>query len=374
MTGATGERSGPRPPFRVIEAEGTPWQLGETHGREARDLVAGTIDLYRDRFETEANLAWQDVLELAKGISDAIAAYDPPSFEELQGVAAGSGQPLEAIIAINSRTEILALGKATAVPADQECTSAACLPESTLGRHTLIGRNWDQDLRCLDIAVILRLAPAGQPKIVILTEAGILMREGLNEQGLGVTGNSLSSENDGEHALGMPVAVVRRRMLRHSHPVNAAREVFQADRTFSVNHLLAHESGFAISLEASPREVFWVMAEDGLLVHSNHFLSPRSVRIEDRQPSNNVSTLYRHQRVRSLLSDKRGSITVQDIQEAFRDHFGWPHSVCSHPKGDTSSGRTTGTVASVVMDLNDKRMFVAPHPVCQSEYTEYPLT
>lgn len=373
MTLDPSTRFGPRPPFRCVEVQGTPRQMGRIHGSEARDLVQKTISLYRTRFETESGLPWDEVLKLAPSIGAAIAEYDPDSLEEMRGIAEGSGHPFEAIVAINSRSEILALGqRREALHGEQECTSAACLPEITGDGHTLLGRNWDQDLRCLEVALVLKLTPQGYPRAVLLTEAGILMREGVNEAGIGVTGNSLSCEFDGRDVLGMPVAVVRRRMLRHTHGVAAAREVFAAARSFSVNHLLADARGFAIDFESAPNEIFWVMPEGGLLVHSNHFLSPRSVRIEDRGPVNNVSTLYRLERVREILGARRGSIRVEDMQEAFRDHFGHPHSVCSHPK-DPADSRPSGSVASVVMDLDERRLLVAPHPVCVNEYTEYSI-
>src|SRR5690606_2658087 len=276
----------------------SPRRLGLEHGRQAADLIQNSVDLYRARFSAEAGLAWERALELADGIREAIGDFDADLLTEMEGIAEGSGQTVGAIVAINSRTEIMALAGADALPQDDhECTSAACLAEVTADGHTLLGRNWDQDLRLLDNAVVIVVRPDEAPHLVMLTEAGILFRDGVNEAGVSVTGNSLSCEQDGQDVLGMPVSIIRRRMLRHASLAKAAKEVFQAPRSYSINHMLAAAGGGAIALEAAPRDVFWVLPQDGLLVHSNHFLDPRAaVTVRDDGPRKGPSTLYRHLR------------------------------------------------------------------------------
>ena len=371
---------GPRAPFRVIEVTGSPRQLGISHGRQAADLIKASVRIYQDRFRTEGRLSWDRALELSRSIGESIGNYDADLLLEMEGIAEGSGQELGAIVAINSRTEIMALAGADAFPVDgraierNECTSAACLPEVTADGHTLLGRNWDQDLRLLDNAVVVRVRPADGANLIMLTEAGILIRDGVNEAGIGVTGNSLSSEQDGQDVLGMPVSIVRRRMLRHASLARAAGEVFTAPRSYSINHMVAASGGGAIDLEAAPRDVFWVTPQDGLLVHSNHFLDPRAaVTLRDKGPTRGPSTLYRHLRVRQRLAQNKGNVAVSDMQAAFGDHFGWPESVCSHPKGENDL-HPTGTVASIVMDLDARRMHIAPHPACESEWTAYAIS
>lgn len=331
-----------------------------------------SVTIYQDRFRDEAQLPWGRALELSRDIRQAIGDFDADLLTEMEGIAEGSGQEIGAIVAINSRTEIMALAGAAALPDDaHECTSAACLPEATAGGRTLLGRNWDQDLRLLDNAMVVTLRPADGAHLVMLTEAGILCRDGVNEVGLGVTGNSLSCEQDGQDVVGMPVSIIRRRILRHASLAKAAKEVFAAPRSYSANHMMAAAGGGAIDLEAAPREVFWVLPQDGLLVHSNHFLDPRAaVSVRDNGPSKGPSTLYRHLRVRQHLAQNHGSVAVRDLQAAFTDHFGWPESVCSHPKRKNDV-HPTGTVASIVMDLDDRRMYITPHPACESQSTSY---
>ncbi len=362
-----------RGPFPSIQVRGSHHDMGLQHGESLRDRVEVSVAIYRDLF-AKAGLEWEQALHLASEIAAAMEAYDDGLMNELRGIATGSGQDLPAIVAINSRSEILTLaGRLKRAGHQHECTSAACLPEATADGHTLLGRNWDQNLRLLDNAVVVSARPSDDPRFVMLTEAGILIRDGVNEHGIGVTGNSLSCDQDGDDALGMPVGFVRRRALRHASLAKAVKEVFDAPRSTSINHLFAAAGGGAVDLEAAPRDTFWVLPEDGVLTHSNHFRDPRAaVTVKDLGPAQGPSTLYRYARVESALRARHGRIGVDDMGRAFADHFGWPESVCSHPK--RNEGDPTGSVATIVMDLDARTMHVAAHPVCQSEWACYAVS
>lgn len=344
--------------------------MGLQHGRSAREQVAGSVDLYRTMFAA-AGLSWAEALGLAGEIRPAMFDYDAALLSELDGIAEGSGQDPLAIVAINSRTEILTLaGRRKLEHEPQECTSAACLPEVTADGHTFIGRNWDQDLRLVPNIVAVAAEPEDDLDFMMLTEAGILIRDGVNEAGIGVTGNSLYCDQDGKDALGMPVGFVRRKVMRHSSLAPAAKEVFDAPRSASINHMLAAAGGGAMSIETTPRDTFWVLPSGGIVTHSNHFLDPRaSVTLNDLGPRKSASTLYRNARVEQNLRRHHGSLRVDDMRAAFNDHFSWPESVCSHPKAGEQ--HPTGSVATIVMDLDDRTMWVAAHPVCQSEWRSY---
>lgn len=359
-------------PFRLIKAEGSPYEVGFTHGREAGDLVDLSAKLYRSLFQTVAGLEWGQVTDLAARMSKIMEDYDPGLWSELQGIAAGSEQPLETIVALNARTDILRLaGKDLQNVKLEGCTAAACVPDATVDGQVLLGQNWDTNVACLDTTIILAAKISGQPDIIILTEAGIVMRSGLNSVGVGVTGNALRSDQDYAEGLGVPVSFLRRRILLHDNLPDAIREVSQSRRTHSNNHLIASARGDAVNLEAAPKDVFHLHPQDGIIVHANHFLCGDAAgRLTDLGPESSPDSLYRQKRVESHLEHNRGRIGISDLQTAFRDHYGLPESVCRHPKM-TDEGSMVGTVASVIMDLTNLRMFVARGPVCENEYTEY---
>src|SRR5690606_9412981 len=103
---------------------------------------------------------------------------------------------------------------------------------------------------------------------------------------------------------------------------------------------------------------------DGLLAHSNHFLSPEAVAtVRDSVRESHPDTLVRYCRVRDALQAGRGNITVEDIKFALRDHYGFPGSVCRHPD-ENASGAAVQTLASMAMDLTERRLWIAAGLAC----------
>ena len=390
MSGLAGAGAGVaarRAPFPAIEVAGSFRAMGEQHGRAARGLIEVALRYYRERFERDSGLAWPRVLELAADVRGAIAAYDADAMAEIEGIADGAGYAVDAIVALNARTELLALAAARAsegtntaaaaavhdAAGPDECTAAAVLPGATADGRVLLGRNWDQNLRCLDHTLVVRARPDGARALGYLTEAGILIREGVNDAGVGVTGNLLACDRDGRGVAGMPVAVVRRRMLRADRLADAVAEGLAAPVAHSVNHLLADAAGGAVDLETTPGDVFQVQPDDDILVHANHFRHPDADGVLcDTAATRSPSSFLRYRRVREQLDARHGWIGVADLQAAFRDHDGYPDSVCNHPSPEAQRPES-GSVASIVMDLTEREMWIAPHPVCENPYTRYAL-
>jgi len=170
---------------------------------------------------------------------------------------------------------------------------------------------------------------------------------------------------------GVPIPVIRRAILMSPSLPTAVGEVLRAPRAFSSNHLLAHRDGEAVDLEASPPEVFALFADDGLLVHSNHFKGAQG-RVRDTGLSRYPDSLFRDRRVRAHLAERGHTLGVKDLQEALRDHFGLPDSVCRH-RAPRPDGTEIETVASVVMDLAEGELWLCPGPVCENDYRCFTL-
>lgn len=113
------------------------------------------------------------------------------------------------------------------------------------------------------------------------------------------------------------------------------------------------------------------MPEDGLLVHGNHFEAPGALaKLVDVGLHVAPCSLYRTRRVRASLMAQGGNLTLEHFKTAFTDNFGAPAAVCAEPDlgpgGDTSS-----TVATILMDVTAKKMWIAPRPYLAHKYTQY---
>jgi isopenicillin-N N-acyltransferase-like protein len=356
-------------PFHVLE--GSNHDVGRQHGQALGDRIQIGIDFYAEQFARKVDLEWPEVLRRADTISDRLRTLSPDLFDEMVGIASGSEQPTAAIVALNARTILLrtAVQESSDSDDDAECTTGALLPAATANGHTYVFGNWDQHERCLDNSAFLEVRIPGKPALFMLTEAGILMRTGFNEHGIGITGNSLVSDQDTGGTAGTPWPIVRRTVLTHDRIAPAIKEVFRFPRTHSGNHVLGDAEGFAVDLEATPREVFVMTPENDVIAHSNHFLTPGAIcKVIDMYVGGSPSTLYRVSRVRERMRARHGEITVDDIKGALRDHFGHPQSVCAHP-GPTN----TVTVASHIADLTGRTMMISSGPPCENEYQTFRL-
>jgi isopenicillin-N N-acyltransferase-like protein len=356
-------------PFPFLTIEGDARERGRQYGRQAGDRIETTLRIYMAAWtagetgrEAPAKSGREAVLERARRFTPVIGDAFPDLLEEMRGIAEGAERPLEEIVALNARTELL-------YSTDDGCTGAVILPERA-GGHTIIGQNWDWRPPCRDAAILLQVRPGHGPSLLTFVEAGMLARSGLNSAGLGLCGNFLNSDLDHKQR-GVPIPVLRRAILMSPTLPAAVGQVLRSPRAFSSNHLLAHRDGEAIDLEASPGEVFTLFADDGLLVHSNHFKAAHG-NLRDTGLPRYPDSLFRDRRVRQHLAARPGPIVVGDLMAALRDHFGRPDSVCRH-RAPRPDGTEIETVASVVMDLTDGALWLCPGPVCEHAYRRFGL-
>jgi isopenicillin-N N-acyltransferase-like protein len=351
-------------PFPVISIEGDAHECGIQHGQRAAERVARTIDFYLGVFGRQSKLSLEEVRDRARGFLAQIQAIDAGMVDELRGIAEGARQQLEDIVAVNCRTELL-YGASRGERAATECTTIVALPEATREKGVLIGKNWDWRSPALESVVVLRIRQNGNPALALVVEAGMVGRDGMNEEGIMVCGNMLTSSAD-KGKVGVPIPILRRRILNSRHFYEAIDILTRSTRGASGNYVIAHRDGVGIDFETTPEAVYPVYPERGLLTHANHFQSA-AAQAHGVANSFNGDSLYRDFRARQLLEPKIGSIGVEDIKAVLRDEFGSPRAICRAPHEYPGQGSTM-TIASIVFDMGKEVMHVAAgQPNC-SEY------
>jgi len=337
--------------------------MGVEYGRSVTDLIHLNLDDYLRRFRDLAKLSEAEVLRWGETFRKVTHQYKASIGEMLEGVAEGSGHRPEHIFALNARTEIL-----YSVGSQEEgCTSIAVLPSKTEAGQTLLAANWDWHPE--QSAVTLLLATRDPDGFVVLTlaEAGMLAKNGLNSAGLGLCANLLASDKDvgGE---GIPYHILLRGVLESQTMADAIRAAVNYPRVSSGNFLIADAGGEAIDLEAVPEDFGYLIPQDGLIAHSNHFLT--TVPVYDKKKAQSALTLLRPERVRHILEEAIESRTVsqEDIQSVLRDHYSYPNGICRHVDERDPEHDRICSVYSIVMELNDGRFSIARGQPCEHEY------
>lgn len=356
-------------PFPHIRVEGSPSERGFSYGRLAADRIRIGEEIYREAMQLHGH-DWTEIKRLARDFATSIEAVDPRCMAEVSAIAEGAGVDREVIIVINARSELFngispeaAKGGRDAMPAEG-CTSALAYGTATRDGRLLHGQNWDFNARCVESSVILEITQKDGPSLMTFVEAGGLARSGFNDAGIAVTANNLECEQDYGNQ-GVPLSIIRRRILLASNFAHALGAVTSVPRAVSNNMTLSSVHGdIAISLETTPKDVFLVHPDsDGLFAHANHFQSAEGLsQITDGARSGRTPcTFYRDKRVLRHLRARRGDLTLEDFKTAFTDDFGTPFAVC-RPPTRSGSGHLVSTVASVIFDPLVGELHARPAP------------
>lgn len=352
-----------------IELTGTPHQRGVAYGDAAASRVRRSVEAYRSVFSALAGWDWDRVVDEAMRYEPAIEAFGPSYLEEMKGIAEGADLEYGDILAINTRTEVMFAAKARKATGRGECSAFGVLPSRSADGHLLIGQNWDWLVHCFDTVVILEVEQEDLPNYLTVVEAGLLAKTGMNSAGLGVVTNALVTTDDrGEP--GIPYHVMLRALM-DATTLSAALATLQAgNRSSSANYLIGHRDGVCLDVEAAPGDfsrIFLLQPDDGMLLHTNHFISPRFDGTDVSiwaMPDSPV----RLQRLQSLVDGHAEPIDVQTVGAWLGDHVNYPAGVCCHPDTTLPETEQDATVVSAIMDVTEGRMWIADGHPCTAPF------
>ena len=354
----------------VVRLIGSPGDQGREHGRRLARRIARNVEIYFYRFETEAKLTRDQVYERSGAYGRAVAASNVAYYEGMVGVAEGSGVPLDDVIALNVRYEILYYQFGITAMSDG-CTSFAVSPRCSARSHLLMGQNWDW-IPWVQGAVLHSDGPGGL-EILAFTEAGVVGGKiGLNSSGLGLAINGMTTTTDDWSRLSTPFHVRCHEILRRERFEDAVAVVTGEERACSTNFLIAQPPDRAADLEAAPDAVRTLAWENGKIVHTNHFLDPAAIGIRE-PPIERLSSRTRIKRFTDLVRTE-SRLTMEDLARNLRDHDDAPQSVCRHGDSADPPEEQYVTVTSIVMDLDDRTLWITEGPPCENPYEVHRLT
>ena len=359
--------------YPSVRVSGGPRERGLQYGAQARERMRASCAAYKEIFAHYAGWDWTTVTVYAKRFIHAIEAFRPRYLEELHGMAEGSGLDFTDILALNVRTEIMyaALARKASTSSRMpppECTAFAALTCAP-GDSVVVGQNWDWRPHGFDTVVVLQAQPSQGPAYVTVVEAGLLAKSGMNAEGIGLVTNSIITDLDAGEP-GVPYHVVLRALLDASTVRDALAIINGAARASSANYLIASADGVALDVEAvagSFDRVRVILPEGDLLVHTNHLLETQGG-VQDLASWAMPDSFVRLQRVSTIL--KGGVLSLDTVREMMRDHAGWPWSICAHADGRLHRLDQVATIASVLMDLRARRMWLADGQPCTARYRE----
>jgi len=367
----------------VLTLKGSPHQKGYKHGKNARPEIEHNLEVYFRRFKSETELSHDVAVSRAAKFLEVINKVSPEYAETMKGVAAGSGQEILDITALNVRYELMysQFSKIGLKPMPKTfgCTAFAALPTAVDNGHLMMGQNWDwiPEVRGL----FLKVRNENGPDVLSFTEAGVVGGKiGLNSEGIGLLINGIVSSKDDWARLEKPFHVRCWEILRSKTLGKAVRVVSQGERNCSANFIIGQQKatgmGKVIDIESAPEAVCELEPDRGAVAHTNHFSNPKILGVKQVLDEERLSTLQRYRRIQKLLDGtvRAGQkLTLASAKSLLRDHYGRPESVCRHSNLKLPAYERYETAVSVIMDLPRRKLWAAMGSPCATEYSSIKL-
>lgn len=324
-----------RGPLRVLEIYGNPADFGRAHGTECQPLIRAYLD---ERLGLSGNATWagrsvraETVLDLAEATLPHHRDYSPTLYEEMLAMADTAGITLAEAVVVGGFTDLVDVVRAHDgwAPIEDDCTA---LLDPLNG---VLAQTWDMHASAGDYVVMLKLDSTSGPGSVVQTTAGCLGQIGMNEAGIGVGINNLTSI--GKPGVTWPFVV--RRVLEQTDLDAAIEVVTDADLAGGHNYLIIGPDGAGANIEAMPGTVEVTRVTDAPFVHTNHCLDEGTRLEEGERPAEHV--------VGSDSRLQRGSELSQDLDAFFSDP-----SIARR----AASPHETATCGAVVIRPGEKRL------------------
>jgi isopenicillin-N N-acyltransferase-like protein len=301
-------------------------RLGTEHGRTFRESIRRYAD---DRVRLASNGRWagrpatrEDVLGLAEAMLPAHRAYAPDLTEEMEAIAAASGLSAAEAVVVGGFTDFVDAVRAQTGSAHEEddCT-AVLVPDALAAGHGFLAQTWDMHDSATEHVVLLDVSPEVGPRAFVFSTVGCLGQIGLNDAGIAVGINNLSSTTGG---VGVTWPFVVRKALQQTNIEAALACIVDVELAGAHNYLLLDAHGRGYNIEAMPNSRTVTKLEDVPLAHTNHCLHPDALNEQaPRPPVLLESSKRRLERTNELLAEGQ-AVDFDELASLTRD----PLAIC----------------------------------------------
>lgn len=360
---------------RTIQVSGSPYEMGHQHGSQCRDLIRGFIQAHLEALvstsahDGKTHLAAADVLALARQNAAYIANDFPAVWQEMQGIAEGAQCALDDIVAINCFCDFQDLfWPRLASQRLWGCTTFAVARARSASGRTLIGENFDILSKFEDYNMLLVGRPAGGPRFVCYTLAGVVGCLGMAEQGLAVAINRLSPA---DARPGVPYPVIIRGLLAAPNTSKALDSILRPRRASGLMYVMADAHGVIFPVETTATDYDILHMPTGVIAHTNHYVSDNLRAFAHWHRPFAANTICRLQRANAILASTQDIDRGLLMTTVLADHTNYPTSICRHSDEKSDPRTQTKTIAAVVMEPEDQRFHFCSGNPCTSTFVEF---
>jgi len=359
--------------LRVVRATGDAAARGQQIGHELRDLVNESIDFYH-RYLARRGVSSQQLQDLLTPYLVHAESAFPSLMATLKGMSVGAMVPVLELFAVNAFEELEPMleapeggllflqrkeGYLDPPPAVDRCSSFTVVSDGITilahNEHWLAGDRGN-------VAVVMDVPDDRPVAIASPTIVCCLPAVGVNSHGGAQGIGSLTASDD---RVGVPRVLISRNALESTDRADAISRAGHPERAGGYGHVFAFAGGDAFTVETTGTELAVL---DGPAAHTNHY---QDVRLTGLGPDPAAGSLARLGRLRELLEERRPR-TVPQVMDILCDHGSTPQAICLHPNPEEGE-EASAVMFSMVAELEEGRMWVAPGNPCETEYEEVDL-
>jgi len=361
--------------IREVKLSGSGYELGLQHGKllkkEIDDIVKKMKQNTANSLKKDAEQVLEEFFTYAQ-FTDDIKKYTPELYEEVRGIAEGSGQNFNDILVLNLLDEFWVYIDNI----ENHHCSGMGVP-STNGSEGYIAQNMDIEKYTEGYQILVRLARTStRPEQFILTHPGCIALNGLNETGIGACMNTLMQLKASPK--GLPVAFIVRRILNSTDKEELLNFIQHVPHASGQNYILGIR-GEVYDFEASANTVvrFNPKNANGTVYHTNHPIVNDDVKTwyERSNPTLTETPINSnsHIRLQAVINRVANSSSINDtvIKETLRSKDDINNPVCR-----SFNSRGGGfTFGSVIMTLTGKpNLQITAGSPDESEYKRFDFT
>jgi isopenicillin-N N-acyltransferase-like protein len=354
------------PQIPVVDASGTPGQIGASHGEAQRDRIRAFAEEFVSYIVRNAAIPLtEEKLWALWAPQVAVNQREAPwLIDEMHGIARGAGVAFERVFLLNSMLDVNSFRYFGMAKSFAGCTTFAAAREGGIGR-TLIGQTYDMPEFFQKYLTVLRLRPAGGLRQLVFTFAGIVGAAGLNEGGIAVNINYLSPLDVGQGRLH---AVIVRQILAGRPIADALTPALLAPRAGGAHYLVADRDGTLVSIETTGRRHHVFYPDGNAIGHTNHYLADELHDTEYIRPPSIGSSVARYASLRRFLHEHGDTVTLETLMDLTRNHTSYPRSICAHGAEWEPAGFKGRTVAAMIQVPAEGLMHLTAGCACENEY------
>jgi len=300
-----------------------------------------------------------------------MAELDRPGLELVRGQADALGLDLEVLLRCNLAGVLLDGRSIRRHLGGEGCTTWAATGPATASGQPILAKNRDSSAEHLRLQCVVRAMPAVGYRYLYVSSAGSpgVFCAGLNEAGLAVADTHVTSADVGP---GLPDHSLMMHMLEKHDEVRSAVDYLRSvPRMGRHNLLLADARGSLAVFEIGHRTFGLREVHDGVLVNTNHFVSPEMAAsfVDVSAPEEQGNSQRRFEQAIRQLEAAFGAIDASLAQRLMASHASPQAAICCHPR----EGAGCRTISSCIFLPAEGRMLFCHGLPCKGRWDVFAI-